>query len=147
MAAPYRSRSQSLPAPERAPRTGAKRTVVGYILELPRFVRLLWGLITDRRVSTTDKLLLGGAIAYIVFPVDIVPDLVPFLGQVDDVYLLIVALRRLIRNAGRAVLLAHWDGDPEQLRELSLRRVLAAAAFFLPQRLQNRLRSKRQSGP
>ena len=126
----------------RAPRSGAKRTVMGYILELPRFVRLLWGLIADKRVSTTDKLLVAGAIAYIVMPVDLIPDVIPFLGEVDDVYLLVLALRRLIRNAGPAVLLSHWTGDPSALRDISLRRVLAAAAFFLPMRMRNRLRGR-----
>ena len=113
---------------------------MSYILELPRFLRLLWGLVTDRRVSAVDKLLVAGAIAYIVMPADLIPDVIPFLGEVDDVYLLILALRRLIRNAGRTVLLAHWSGDPQRLRDISLRRVLAAAAFFLPFRLRRRLR-------
>jgi uncharacterized membrane protein YkvA (DUF1232 family) len=113
---------------------------MGYILELPRFVRLLWGLISDDRVSKVDKLLLGGALAYIVMPADVVPDLIPFLGQVDDLYLLMLALRRLIRNAGRRVLLSHWSGDPASLRDMNLRRVIAAAAFFLPLRMRNRLR-------
>ncbi|MEK7402118.1 MAG: DUF1232 domain-containing protein [Gemmatimonadota bacterium] len=113
---------------------------MGYILELPRFVRLLWGLITDRRVSRSDKFLVGGAIAYILMPADLVPDVIPFLGEVDDVYLLILAIRRLIRNAGRAVVLSHWSGDAESLRDISLRRVLAAAAFFLPLRIRRRIR-------
>ena len=122
------------------PRTGAKRTVTGYINELPRFLRLLWGLITDPRVAVVDKLLVAGAIAYIVTPVDFIPDFIPFLGEVDDVYLLVVSLRRLLTNAGRSVLLAHWTGDPKDLRELNLRKVLLAAAFFLPRRVRRRLR-------
>ena len=124
---------------DRMPRSGAKRTVMGYIRDLPRFLRLLWGLITDRRVATMDKLLVAGAIAYIVMPVDLIPDAIPFLGEVDDVYLLILALRRLIRNAGPTVLLSHWSGDPQRLRDVSLRRVLVAAAFFLPLRIRRRL--------
>jgi len=118
---------------------------MGYILELPRFLRLLWGLITDRRVSTMDKLLVAGAIAYIVMPVDLIPDVIPFLGEVDDVYLLVLALRRLIRNAGRGVILTYWTGDPDRLRDISLRRVLAAAAFFLPVRVRDRLRGTAHS--
>jgi uncharacterized membrane protein YkvA (DUF1232 family) len=125
---------------EGTPRTGAKRTVMGYIAELPRFLRLLWGLITDARVSALDKLLLAGAIAYIVAPIDLIPDFIPFLGEVDDVYLLVLALRRLLQNAGRTVLLAHWTGDPEELRMFNLRKALMAAAFFLPRRVRRRLR-------
>jgi uncharacterized membrane protein YkvA (DUF1232 family) len=119
---------------------GAKRTVMGYISELPRFLKLLWGLITDPRVAIVDKLLVAGAIAYIVTPIDLIPDFIPFLGEVDDVYLLVLALRRLMQNAGRAVLLAHWTGDPAELRDLNLRKVLVAAAFFLPRRMRRRLK-------
>jgi uncharacterized membrane protein YkvA (DUF1232 family) len=112
---------------------------MGYINELPRFLTLLWGLMTDARVAILDKVLVAGAIAYIVTPLDLIPDFVPFLGEVDDVYLLVLALRRLLENAGRKVLLSHWTGDPEALRTLNLRLVIAAAAFFLPRRIRRRL--------
>jgi uncharacterized membrane protein YkvA (DUF1232 family) len=123
------------------PRTGAKRTVAGYIGELPRFLKLLWGLMTDPRVVMIDKVLVIGAIAYIVTPIDLIPDFIPFLGEVDDIYLLVMALRRLLQNAGRAVLLTHWTGNPDVLREMNLRKVLVAAAFFLPKRMRRRLRA------
>lgn len=124
----------------RAPRHGAKRTVIHYIRQLPNFLRLLYGLITDPRVALVDKLFVFGAIAYIIAPVDLIPDFIPFLGEVDDVYLLVLALQRLISNAGRAVLLDHWIGAPEDLSDLNLRGALAAAAFFLPRRIRRRLR-------
>ena len=122
------------------PRTGAKRTVVHYIRQLPSYLRLLAGLLTDRRVALLDKILVGAAIAYILAPVDLIPDTVPFLGQVDDVYLLVLALQRLMRNAGRRVVLEHWPGDAADLAAANLQRVLAAAAFFLPTRVKRRLR-------
>ena len=113
---------------------------MGYVAELPRFLRLLWGLISDGRVAMLDKMLVAGAIAYIVMPLDIIPDFVPFLGEVDDVYLLVLAVQRLIENAGRSVLLSHWTGNPADLRDLNLQKVLLAAAFFLPRRVRRRLR-------
>lgn len=124
-----------------APRTGAKRTIVSTMKELPNFLRLLGGLLTDRRVSNTDKLLVAGAIGYILLPIDLVPDFIPFLGEVDDLFLLVLALQRLIANAGRAVIEDHWMGEPGQLRSLDLERVLVAAAFFLPRRIRRRLRA------
>ena len=123
----------------RAPRTGAKQMVVEYAKQLPQFLALLWGLIRDPRVAMIDKMLVAGAIAYIVTPIDWIPDFIPFLGEVDDVYLLVMALRRLLENAGRKVLLSHWTGAPEVLRTLNLRLVIAAAAFFLPRRIRRRL--------
>jgi uncharacterized membrane protein YkvA (DUF1232 family) len=124
-----------------APRTGAKRTVMSTMKELPNFLRLLGGLLTDMRVSTTDKLLVAGAVAYILMPMDFIPDFIPFLGEVDDIFVLVLALQRLIANAGRAVLLDHWMGDPKQLSSLDLERVLSSAAFFLPRRVRRRLRT------
>ena len=137
---PRREPEVEVPA-STAPRTGAKRTVMGTMKELPNFLRLLGGLLTDVRISMTDKLLVAGAIAYILLPIDVVPDFIPFLGEIDDIFLLVLALQRLIGNAGRAILLEHWMGDPKDLGSLNLERVLAAAAFFLPRRVRRRLRT------
>jgi len=122
------------------PRRGAKRTVMHYIRQLPQYLRLLGGLLTDRRVGTVDKLLVLGAIVYIVTPIDLIPDFIPFFGEIDDVYLLVIALQRLVENAGRLVLLDHWTGSPRDLADLNLRGALMAAAFFLPRRIRRRLR-------
>jgi uncharacterized membrane protein YkvA (DUF1232 family) len=123
-----------------APRTGAKRTVIYYIRQLPHYLRLLGGLVADHRVALLDKLLVIGAIAYIITPIDVIPDFIPFFGEIDDLYLLVLALQRLISNAGRGVLLDHWNGDPADLADLNLRNAMTAAAFFLPKRIRRRLR-------
>ena len=123
-----------------SPRTGAKRTVMYYIKQLPNYLRLLGGLLADRRVSVVDKLLVAGAIAYIVMPIDLIPDFIPFLGEVDDVFVLILALQRLVANAGRPVLQAHWSGTMEDLADLNLKEALAAAAFFLPRGIRRKLK-------
>ena len=132
-----RSRTREV---EGTPRTGAKRTVMGYITELPRFLKLLWGLVTDSRVEMVDKMLVAGAIAYILMPIDLIPDFIPFLGEVDDIYLLLLAIRRLIENAGRSVVQSHWTGDAASLRDFNIQEALLAAAFFLPRRIRRRLR-------
>jgi len=124
-----------------APKMGGKRTVISTMKELPNFLRLVGGLLADTRVSTTDKLLVAGAVGYVLLPMDFVPDFIPFIGEIDDVFVLVLALERLIANAPRSVVLQHWMGDPRQLRSLDLERVLVAAAFFLPRRMRRRLRT------
>lgn len=114
---------------------------MGTVREIPSFLRLLYGLLTDARVANVDKLVVAGAIAYILLPLDLIPDFVPFLGEVDDVFLLILALQRLISNAGRAVVADYWMGDAAELASLNLERILAACAFFLPRRIRRRLRT------
>lgn len=123
-----------------APRTGARRTVGWYVKQLPHFLRLLGGLLTDPRVQALDKVLVGAAIAYIVMPIDWVPDFIPFMGEVDDVYLLVLSLQRLVSNAGRQVVADHWRGPRAALADLDFTRALSAAAFFLPRRIRRRLR-------
>ena len=125
---------------ESAPRRGAKRTVMDTVMQLPNYLRLLFGLITDRRVEALDKLLVVGAIAYILSPLDFIPDLLPFFGQVDDAFLLLASLERLISNAGRKVILDHWHGPPDALSRRNLQLAIAATSFFLPRRLRRRLR-------
>ncbi len=124
----------------RRPRTGAKRTVLDTIRNLPSYLRLLAGLMSDRDVSAMDRLLVVGAIAYVLSPIDVIPDLVPFFGQVDDVFLLVLAIQRLVKRAGRRVVMRYWRGDPRALSDASLARVVGAAAFFLPGRTRQRLR-------
>ena len=123
------------------PRTGAKRTLVDVIKQIPAYLRLLGGLLTDKRVAGVDKLLVAAAIVYIVSPMDLLPDFVPFLGEVDDVFLLVLALQRLIANAGRRVVGDYWVGSLADLSTTNLRRVLLAATFFLPRRMRRRLRA------
>ena len=136
-ARPRESEAASVAGPGPSP----KRTVISTMKELPNFLRLIGGLLTDVRVSTTDKLLVAGAIGYVLLPMDFVPDFVPFIGEIDDVFLLVLALQRLIANTDRSVVLEHWMGDPKQLHSLDLERVLVAAAFFLPRRVRRRLRT------
>ena len=101
-------------------------------MALPNSIRLMWGLFFDRRVPIIDKLLVLGAAAYIVMPFDVIPDFVPFFGEIDDLVLLVYALRRLIARAGRDLLLEHWRGNPAFLDDAVLGRLLAAATLFLP---------------
>jgi uncharacterized membrane protein YkvA (DUF1232 family) len=122
------------------PRRGARRTVLHAIRQIPHYLRLLFGLMGDVRVSTLNKLLVAGAIAYTLSPLDLIPDYIPFLGQVDDIFLLVTAMQRLIDQAGRRLVRSHWTGDVAELADLNLKATLAAAAFFLPGRMRRKLR-------
>lgn len=126
--------------PAGGPRTGMRRTVVSAIRELPHYLRLLWGLARDPRVAVVDKLLVVGAAIYIVSPIDVIPDFIPFFGQVDDLYVLVLALQRMVSRAGRPVLRDHWTGKPDSLSSINLAATLAAAAFFLPPSIRRRVR-------
>lgn len=79
-------------------------------------MRLTGSLLLDRRVPTADRLSALAALAYLVVPVDLIPDLIPVLGQLDDLGVLLWAWRRLVAAAGEDVVRDRWRGDPRALR-------------------------------
>lgn len=58
----------------------------------PLYARLLWSLAADSRVPASRKALLGLAGAYIVSPLDLIPEWIPVLGAVDDVAVMVLAI-------------------------------------------------------
>lgn len=69
----------------------------------------------DARVPRQDKWILAAVALYLLSPVDFVPDVIPVLGQLDDLGLVIWALRRLLQSAGPDVVRDLWRGDDEGL--------------------------------
>jgi uncharacterized membrane protein YkvA (DUF1232 family) len=67
-----------------------------FLRHLPQFVRLYWRLLRDGRVSVWPKALLLVGLLYLVSPIDLIPDVLPVIGEVDDLLLLIVVCRLFI---------------------------------------------------
>lgn len=125
----------------RARGIGADReTLKSLARAIPSFLKMLWRLYGDARVSRLDKAIVLATIGYILMPMDLIPDFIPFLGQVDDIYLLALALDRLLNNAGIDVLLDHWEGEVSSL-EMAIS-ALDKAGSFLPEQVRNLLHQK-----
>lgn len=107
---------------------------------LPDLLKLLYRLVRDTRVAKADKLILVGTIIYVISPLDLIPDFIPFIGQVDDIYLVAIALIRLINNTSADVVQEHWDGRG------NIKSLVATtsniAQYFLPKRLRHVLAGK-----
>jgi uncharacterized membrane protein YkvA (DUF1232 family) len=121
-------------------RTDVRKRLVQLILELPSLVRLIYRLIKDPRVSRMDKALLAGVVVYVLNPLDLLPDAIPFIGQVDDIYLVAVALIRMAHRTDPAVLREHWDGQEDIVTLIE--EVAQLAVKFLPRRVQRILLGK-----
>jgi uncharacterized membrane protein YkvA (DUF1232 family) len=78
-------------------------------------ILLLKDLATDPRVPRADKIAAGVAAAYLVSPIDIIPDWIPAFGQADDLAVLAVAFRRLLNGAGYDLIYEKWRGTDEGL--------------------------------
>jgi uncharacterized membrane protein YkvA (DUF1232 family) len=87
-------------------------------LLLPNLLLLFKGLIRDPRVPRGSKALLVFGAAWIASPIDLIPEFIPFLGPLDDAVVAALILRRLVRTAGREVVMEHWRGDPATIARL-----------------------------
>jgi uncharacterized membrane protein YkvA (DUF1232 family) len=96
-------------------RSGA-RALAGFI---PDCVVLVQRLLRDPRVPRRRKLALALLVAYLAFPIDLVPDFIPVAGQLDDAILVALALRGLIRGGGEELLRDHWPGPERSLALIS----------------------------
>lgn len=70
---------------------------VGLLTEIARNGQLVWRLLSDGRVSALTKLMLPGlAVAYFLWPADLMPDVFLGLGQLDDLAVLALAVKLFI---------------------------------------------------
>ncbi len=83
---------------------------------LPDVVRLVRRLAADPSLPRGLRWRLGLLLAYLVLPIDLVPDFIPVAGYADDILLVVWVLRSVVRSAGPVALERHWPGTPEGLR-------------------------------
>lgn len=123
----------------------AKGRMKNLLMFLPNMFTLLGRLIKDGRVPVAEKALFAAAIVYVIMPLDFIPDVVPFIGQVDDVYLVALTLLRLINRTDESIVRHHWKGDGDIV---SLANSAASLApMLLPKRVSRVLSSKVELAP
>ena len=74
----------------------------------------------DPRVPRRRKLLLLAVVGYLALPLDLVPDFIPVVGQLDDAIVVAFVLRSFVRSSGEELIRELWPGPPQSL-ELILR--------------------------
>lgn len=85
---------------------------------VPDVIRLLRRLTTDSTLPRGVRIRLWLLAAYLVFPIDLVPDFIPVIGYADDAIIVALALRSVARASGPEALDRHWPGTPEGLDAL-----------------------------
>jgi uncharacterized membrane protein YkvA (DUF1232 family) len=118
----------------------AQRRLKNLLLFIPNMVLLCFRLLTDKRVPTTERALVAGAIVYAIIPFDLIPDMIPFVGQVDDAYLIALTLLRLMQQTDPQVVREHWDGGGDVVEFIGA--VAMLAAKFLPKSIRRILTAR-----
>ncbi len=124
----------------RLERKQARGFLHNVIYLIPNFLKLLFRLFKDSRVPTAEKAFLLGAIVYVISPLDLIPDVIPFIGEVDDLYLVALTVLRLLNRTPAEVVREHWKGGGDIARIVG--RMAQAASFILPKRVANILLGK-----
>ncbi|HEX5121025.1 MAG TPA: YkvA family protein [Pseudonocardiaceae bacterium] len=82
---------------------------------LPDVLRLVHRLAADNTLPRGVRVRLGLLLAYLAFPIDLIPDFIPVLGYADDAIVVTVVLRGVIRRAGLDAIRGHWPGTDDGL--------------------------------
>jgi uncharacterized membrane protein YkvA (DUF1232 family) len=99
-----------------ARRSPDQATIGGALRLLPDVIRLVRRLAADHTVPRGVRWRLWLLLAYLLLPIDLVPDFLPVIGYADDAVVIALVLRSVVRVAGPEALDRHWPGTPDGLR-------------------------------
>jgi len=131
--------------PTRKEKSELKSRMSNFLMFLPNMFMLLGRLIKDSRVPMAEKALFAAAIVYVIMPLDFIPDIFPFIGQVDDLYLVALTLLRLINRTDETVIREHWSGGGDVVKLADS--IAGIAPMLLPKRVARVLSSKVELAP
>lgn len=82
------------------------------------FAVLCWRLVRDSRTPMVLRVALVATVGYAISPLDPIPDFLPVIGMLDDVLVVAIALRWIIRKVDPELLREHWSGSAAMLRAI-----------------------------
>ena len=119
--------------------------MASFLMFLPNMVKLLGRLMKDVRVPTAEKALFLAAIIYFLMPIDLIPDIFPFIGQVDDIYVIALTLLRLVNRTDETIVREHWSGGGDIVALTDS--IASIAPMLLPKRVSRVLSSNVELAP
>src|ERR1051325_1361293 len=127
----------------RMSQSSLRSRMTNLLLVIPNLLLLSARLMVDPRVPAKERLLVAGAIVYALMPLDLIPDMLPFVGQVDDAYLIALTLLRLMSVTDPRVVREHWRGGGDVVELIGSPAALAGR--LLPRRIRRVLTSRVES--
>ena len=108
--------------------------MINLLLFIPNLVLLCARLMVDPRVPAKERLLVAGAVVYALMPLDLIPDMLPFVGQIDDAYLISLSLLRVATVTDPVVVREHWRGGGDVVELIGATAMIASK--LLPKRIR-----------
>lgn len=110
-----------------------------YLFLLPDFFILVCRIAVDKRVPAHIKLKLAGIIAYVMMPLDLIPDFIPIMGSIDDLVLIVLGLNMILNDIDQQILEDNWSGEGEVLHWMQ--RITAEAENFLDRNILQKIKN------
>ena len=82
---------------------------LGLLTELVRNARLAWRLMKDRRVSLWLKTIVPATLVYVLYPIDLIPDALLGLGQLDDLAIILMGVRLFLNLCPAEIVRQHLE--------------------------------------
>lgn len=113
------------------------RLVTAFVRLLPSLIGALVRVTADPSLPRRVKLAVAAALVYLVSPFDVMPDLIPFVGYVDDVLLSALVVDGILSSVDRGVVLRYWPASPAALNAVA--RVARLLSAWVPRRVRRRV--------
>jgi uncharacterized membrane protein YkvA (DUF1232 family) len=111
--------------------------VLRLLRALPALVATIARLLRDPAVPKAAKIALAAAVVYLASPLDLLPDVIPLVGWVDDVLVAALVLDGVLNFVDRRLVLRHWPGSVRSLDALA--RIARTLTAWVPRRVKARI--------
>lgn len=95
------------------------------------------GVVDDERIPERDKKVLTALLLLIVSPIDLIPDWIPLVGQLDDLVMIAIVLDYFFSVLDQEILLSHWPWDMKSYTRL--RRFARTIGILAPRFLKKQI--------
>lgn len=99
------------------------------LVRLPKYSKLIYSLYNEPEVPKIKKIYLGASLAYIASPIDLVPGIIPVLGQLDDLYIILSAAEKALLSCSRETAQKHLEENSLTIEELEKDLILIKTAL------------------
>lgn len=100
-----------------------------------KLIEFLTDLAEDQRIPLQNRIVLGGLVLYLLTPIDIVPDFIPILGWLDDVFVFLLILDYVFNSADTDLILGHYPWNKKNFKKMKT--YAQRLSFLVPPSVKN----------
>jgi uncharacterized membrane protein YkvA (DUF1232 family) len=99
-----------------------------------KFMDFVRDVAEDNRIPIQNRIVIGGLLAYLLTPIDIVPDFIPILGWLDDAFVTLIILDYIFNSADSELILQHYPWNKKHFEKMKI--YTERLSWLVPYRLK-----------